>query len=176
MRQGHDSRIESPEAARPELEVPAETVRAPVVGSRRRCPVRQEVDLTGRQTACSASCRRERTRPAGTGRPRGCSRRSAEAEIRAAEHEARGKDGLRTARRRLGSAALMRSSPAPLQASPSASSARPRGLSGLGTNTWNQPVSPETLASNGLTAHGAYGLDDMVVVGRAQDFQTCRRR
>ena len=46
----------------PESKVPAETVRTPVVGSRRRCPVCQKVDLTGRQTACSAACRRERTR------------------------------------------------------------------------------------------------------------------
>jgi len=37
-------------------------VRTPMVGSRRRCPVCQKVDLTGRQTACSAACRRERTR------------------------------------------------------------------------------------------------------------------
>ena len=32
-----------------------------VIGSR-RCPVCQNVALTGRQTACSAACRRERTR------------------------------------------------------------------------------------------------------------------
>jgi predicted nucleic acid-binding Zn ribbon protein len=36
--------------------------RAPVVGSRRRCPVCQAVDLTGRQTVCSTRCRRARTR------------------------------------------------------------------------------------------------------------------
>jgi predicted nucleic acid-binding Zn ribbon protein len=46
---------------RPEPKVQPETVRTPVVGSR-RCPVCQEVELTGRQRACSASCRRERTR------------------------------------------------------------------------------------------------------------------
>jgi predicted nucleic acid-binding Zn ribbon protein len=45
----------------PESKVPAETVRTPVVGSR-RCPVCGAEDLQGRQTACSASCRRERTR------------------------------------------------------------------------------------------------------------------
>ena len=39
-----------------------ETVRTPVVGSRRRCPVCQQADLTGRQTVCSASCRGERSR------------------------------------------------------------------------------------------------------------------
>jgi hypothetical protein len=34
---------------------------SPVIGSR-RCPICQKVELTGRQTACSAACRRERTR------------------------------------------------------------------------------------------------------------------
>ena len=43
-------------------EVPPESVRTPVVGSPRRCPVCQAVDLTGRQTLCSARCRRERSR------------------------------------------------------------------------------------------------------------------
>src|SRR5512142_2701469 len=38
-------------------EVPPESVRTPVVGSPRRCPVCQAVDLTGRQTVCSARCR-----------------------------------------------------------------------------------------------------------------------
>lgn len=46
----------------PEPKVPSESVRTPVVGSGRRCPVCQEVDLTDRQTVCSAGCRRERTR------------------------------------------------------------------------------------------------------------------
>ena len=48
-----------------EPEVPPETVRtlssSPVVGSR-RCPVCGKEELRGRQTVCSASCRRERTR------------------------------------------------------------------------------------------------------------------
>jgi predicted nucleic acid-binding Zn ribbon protein len=52
-------------AADPEPNVPPESVRtlssSPMVGSR-RCPVCQEADLTGRQTVCSARCRRERTR------------------------------------------------------------------------------------------------------------------
>ena len=43
-------------------EVPPESVRTPVVGSGRPCPVCQAVDLTGRQTVCSARCRRERSR------------------------------------------------------------------------------------------------------------------
>ena len=43
-------------------QVPPESVRTPVVGSRRRCPVCQAVDLTGRQTVCSARCRRARSR------------------------------------------------------------------------------------------------------------------
>jgi hypothetical protein len=38
-------------AATPELKVPPESVRTPVVGSPRRYPVCQAVDLTGRQTA-----------------------------------------------------------------------------------------------------------------------------
>jgi hypothetical protein len=50
---------------------------SPVVGSR-RCPVCQEVDLTGRQTACSASCRRERTRQRET-----AARQARDREIRA---------------------------------------------------------------------------------------------
>jgi hypothetical protein len=45
-----------------EPQLPPECVRTPVVGSRRRYPVCQAVDLTGRQTVRSASCRRERTR------------------------------------------------------------------------------------------------------------------
>ena len=49
-------------AVTPEPKVPPESVRTPVVGSPRRCPVCQAVGLTGRQTVCSASCRRERTR------------------------------------------------------------------------------------------------------------------
>ena len=36
-------------------EVPPEGVRTPVIRSPRRCPVCQAVDLTGRQTVCSAS-------------------------------------------------------------------------------------------------------------------------
>jgi hypothetical protein len=48
--------------ADPEPKVPPETVRTPVVGSGRRCPVCGETELSGRQTACSAACRRERTR------------------------------------------------------------------------------------------------------------------
>jgi hypothetical protein len=50
---------------------------SPVIGSR-RCPVCQEVDLTGRQTACSASCRRERTRQRET-----AARQARDREIRA---------------------------------------------------------------------------------------------
>ena len=46
----------------PKPQVPPESVRTPVVGSPRRCPVCQAVDLTGRQTVCSARCRRERSR------------------------------------------------------------------------------------------------------------------
>ena len=49
-------------AATPEPKVPPESVRAPVVGSPRQWPVCQAVDLTGRQTVCSAGCRRERSR------------------------------------------------------------------------------------------------------------------
>ena len=49
----------------PRPKVSPESVRTPssipVVGSR-RCPVCLAVELTGRQTTCSASCRRERTR------------------------------------------------------------------------------------------------------------------
>jgi len=48
--------------ANPEPKVPPESVRTPVVGSPRRCPVCQAVDLRGRQTVCSARCRRARTR------------------------------------------------------------------------------------------------------------------
>ena len=65
-------------AATPEPKVPPETVRTPVVGSRRRCPVCQAVDLTGRQTACSASCRRARTRQRET-----AARQARDREIRA---------------------------------------------------------------------------------------------
>jgi hypothetical protein len=50
--------------------VPPETVRTPVGGSR-RCPVCDQSELRGRQTACSAACRRERSR-----------RRTAEAQRR----------------------------------------------------------------------------------------------
>jgi hypothetical protein len=42
-------------------EVPAETVRTPVIGSG-RCSVCEVVELRGRQTVCSAACRRERSR------------------------------------------------------------------------------------------------------------------
>ena len=42
-------------------EVPAESVRTPVVGSR-RCPVCDKTELRGRQTVCSAACRRARSR------------------------------------------------------------------------------------------------------------------
>ena len=45
-----------------EPEVPPESVRTSVVGSGRRYPVCGETELHGRQTACSATCRRERTR------------------------------------------------------------------------------------------------------------------
>ncbi len=48
--------------ADPEPKVPPESVRTPVVGSGRRCPVCGETKLRGRQTTCSASCRRARTR------------------------------------------------------------------------------------------------------------------
>jgi len=48
----------------PRPEVPAESVRPPVdgllVGS--LCPVCGRVELRGRQTVCSAACRRERSR------------------------------------------------------------------------------------------------------------------
>jgi predicted nucleic acid-binding Zn ribbon protein len=64
--------------ADPEPKVPPESVRTPVVGSRRRCPVCQAVDLTGRQTACSASCRRERSRQRET-----AARQARDREIRA---------------------------------------------------------------------------------------------
>lgn len=40
---------------------PPGTVHTPVVGSRRN-PVCEEVELQGRQTVCSAACRRERSR------------------------------------------------------------------------------------------------------------------
>ena len=46
----------------PEPEVQPESVRTPVLGSGRRCPVCQAVDLTGRETVGSVSCRRARTR------------------------------------------------------------------------------------------------------------------
>jgi predicted nucleic acid-binding Zn ribbon protein len=49
-------------AVDPEPEGSPESVRTPVVGSGRGCPVCQAADLTGRQTVCSASCRWERTR------------------------------------------------------------------------------------------------------------------
>jgi hypothetical protein len=42
-------------------ELPAESVRTPVVGSS-RCSVCEVVELRGRQTVCSAACRRERSR------------------------------------------------------------------------------------------------------------------
>jgi predicted nucleic acid-binding Zn ribbon protein len=45
----------------PRPKSPAESVRTPVVASR-RCPVCAKADLQGRQTACSAACRRERSR------------------------------------------------------------------------------------------------------------------
>jgi len=47
---------------RPASEVSPQTVRTPVVGSGRRCPVCNELELSGRQTVCSAACRRARTR------------------------------------------------------------------------------------------------------------------
>ena len=50
---------------------------SPVLGSR-LCPVWQKVDLTGRQTACSAACRRERTRQRET-----AARQARDREIRA---------------------------------------------------------------------------------------------
>ena len=43
----------------PRAEVPPESVRTPVIAS--SCPV-CERDLAGRQTACSAACRRRRSR------------------------------------------------------------------------------------------------------------------
>jgi hypothetical protein len=64
--------------ATPEPQVPPETVRTPVVGSPRRCPVCGERELQGRQTACSASCRRERTRQRET-----AARQARDGEIRA---------------------------------------------------------------------------------------------
>ncbi len=42
-------------------QVPPETVRTPVVGSS-RCSVCEVTELRGRQTVCSAACRRERSR------------------------------------------------------------------------------------------------------------------
>jgi hypothetical protein len=58
VRQGpHELGVQSRSSAQP-----PESVRTPVVGSGRRCPVCQAVDLTGRQTVCSARRRRERTR------------------------------------------------------------------------------------------------------------------
>lgn len=42
-------------------EVPPESVRTPVIGSS-RCYVCEVVKLRGRQTVCSAACRRERSR------------------------------------------------------------------------------------------------------------------
>jgi hypothetical protein len=59
-------------------EVPPESVRTPVVGSPRRCPVCQAVDLAGRQTVCSAACRRGRTRQRGM-----AARQARDREIRA---------------------------------------------------------------------------------------------
>ena len=61
-----------------EPKVPPESVRTPVVGSPRRCPVCQTVDLTGRQTVCSARCRRTRFRQRET-----AARQAREQEIRA---------------------------------------------------------------------------------------------
>ncbi len=43
------------------FEVPPESVRTPVVGSS-RCSVCEVAELRGRQTVCSAACRRERSR------------------------------------------------------------------------------------------------------------------
>jgi hypothetical protein len=45
----------------PTPEIPSEAVRTLVVASR-RCPVCEVVELWGDQTACSAACRRERSR------------------------------------------------------------------------------------------------------------------
>jgi len=51
-----------PHAAPPSRpEVPAESVRTPVVASQ-RCPVCGLIELRGRQTVCSAACRRRRSR------------------------------------------------------------------------------------------------------------------
>lgn len=47
----------------------AHAASSPMIGSR-QCPVYGEGRLHGRQTIRSASCRRERTRPAGDRRPR----------------------------------------------------------------------------------------------------------
>jgi len=46
----------------PRPKVSPESVRTPMVGSGRQCPVCRVVDLAGRQTVCSARCRRERSR------------------------------------------------------------------------------------------------------------------
>ena len=58
-----------------QAEVPPESVHTPMVGSRRRRPVCQAAGLTGRQTVCSARCRRERS----------CHREEAAREARDAE-------------------------------------------------------------------------------------------
>jgi predicted nucleic acid-binding Zn ribbon protein len=58
-------------------QVPPESVRTPVVGSR-WCPVCEVAELRSRQTVCSATCRRERSR-----------RREAE-RIRVRDREIRG--------------------------------------------------------------------------------------
>ena len=79
-------------AATPEPKVPPESVRTPVVGSPRRCLVCQAVDLTGRQTVCSAACRGARTRQRET-----AARQARDREIRVL---------LETARRKLGDGAL----------------------------------------------------------------------
>jgi predicted nucleic acid-binding Zn ribbon protein len=46
----------------PGSQVSAESVRTPVVGSPRCCPVCRTTPLEGRQTVCSAACRRARSR------------------------------------------------------------------------------------------------------------------
>jgi hypothetical protein len=51
----------------PPPEVPLETVRTLLVGSP-RCPVCHEATLRGRQTVCSAACRRARSRQRSTAR------------------------------------------------------------------------------------------------------------
>lgn len=61
---------------RPMPEGSPESVRTPMVGSP-RCPVCGETELHGRQTVCSAACRRE-----GTRRRETASRQARDREVR----------------------------------------------------------------------------------------------